>query len=155
MQSMRRPSVSPAPSADEYDMSIIDDIMWHVRTRMQREPVYCGDLRVAALDLLHEIWPTRSGEPADDYVAMVTNDIDRIPVELLNDLSAKISRVAMKAQDTDPAISDVSSLLAGWLKARAIELEGEESWRKAAYQLKADHALLFSRLLCQRLAMAS
>ena len=61
----------------------------------------------------------------------------------------------MKAQDTDPAISDVSSLLAGWLKARAIELEGEESWRKAAYQLKTDHALLFSRLLCQRLAMAS
>ena len=152
---MRRPSITPNVHADEDTMSIIEDMMWHVRTRMNSDPVYTGQVHVAALRLFHEIWPARASELPEDYIAAVIDDIDRISVDLLDDLSGKVATVSTRLQDSDPPLSAVASLLAGWLRCRSMELACDDPLRKAAYQLKIDHSVLFSRLLCKRIAVAS
>lgn len=132
---------------DEIALSSVADVLQRNAARIQRHPGYAGELRFATLELLHELWPPAPEESDMDYFSMVDRDIDKIPTDLLEDLSGSLTRVASRVQAEDRVASAASSLLAGWFKARSVELHGAESLRRTAAHLKQDYAHLIGRLL--------
>jgi len=141
-------SIEPEQSADELAISGLDDEIWNIKTRVKRNPGYGCDLGTASLKLLSEIWsPPATDDETRTYIATVSSGIDRIPVELLNELSGKLSSAAENESAAEQVARDAFNLLAGWLKARSMELSGDASIRMSARQLKIDHSLLLDRLL--------
>lgn len=134
-------------SEDEAALQSIEEIIWCNRTRSRKDPDYAAELRSEITDLFSLIWPHASSVASEDDLASLSADIDRIPDIELADLSAKLVDAAIRMPDEDDTKAAATSLLAGWLKSRAVELSGEETFRKAARQLRADHELLFARLL--------
>ena len=132
---------------DEAALSTIADMLRRIATRIQTHPTYAGELRFATLSLLHELWPPTDEEDNMEYFSLVGEDIDKIPTDLLEDLTSSLTRAANRVQAEDRVASAASSLLAGWFKARLVELQGAAPLRGAAARLKQDHAKLINGLL--------
>ena len=132
---------------DEIALSNSADVLQRIAARIERHPDYAGELRLATVRLLHELWPPVPEAGAVDHFTVVEKDIDKIPADLLDDLSGGLTRAASTAQGDDRAVCAASSLVAGWLLARSIELQGAALLRRPAAQLKRDHAELIGRLL--------
>jgi len=134
-------------SNDETALQNIEEVIWQNRTRSRNDTDYAMELRAEITDLFSSIWPHASSVASEDDLASLSADIDKIPEGELDDLSAKLIDAAGRMPDTDEAKAAAAALLAGWLKSRSIEIAGDETFRKAARQLRADHVLLFARLL--------
>jgi len=132
---------------DEAALNTIADMLRRTAMRIQRHPVYAGKLRLATLTLLHELWPPSQEEDNLEYFALVGQDIDQIPTDLLEDLTASLTRTASRVQTEDRVASAAASLLAGWLKARLVELQSAAPLRGTAARLKQDHAKLINGLI--------
>lgn len=131
---------------DEAALCSVADMLRRTAERLQRRPGYAGELRTETLKLLHELWPPAEDDDLD-YFTLVGEDMDKIPVDLLEDLSSSLTRVASRVQAQDRVASAASSLLAGWFKARLVELQGAAPLRGAAARLKQDHSKLINGLL--------
>ncbi|MGI9414805.1 MAG: hypothetical protein ACR2PM_14115 [Hyphomicrobiales bacterium] len=139
---------------DEIALSSIGDVLQRTAARIERHPDYAGELRFATLELLNELWPPAEDTGVEDYFSVVGEDIDKIPADLLDDLSGSLTRVANRIQPDDRVASAASSLIAGCLMARSIELQGAASLRRPAGRLKQDHTRLIGRLLQECRALA-
>lgn len=140
------------PSDDELALGRIEEVIWSSRARLRNEPEFASGFRTGLCDCLDLLCP---GEvDGDDVLSVVTSNISKVPAGQLNALSTLLLDAASKSADAKCSRSAAVCLLAGWLKAAAIQSVGEKSVRRAAQQLKRDCELLFERLLREHKAAA-
>ena len=147
--------VEPVPCEDELALRDIEDEVWHIRSRLRHDSAFATELSAMVRELLSSIHP-HAAMRSDSNVAIeaVRQEIGKIPSEKIDVLSGEMFDAAERMSDPDGAKRAATRLLAGWLKAGAIEDLGEDTFRRAARQLKADCELFFARLLLSERAAA-
>lgn len=135
------------PTQDELELSRVEDVIWSHRARLRSEPDFANSLSAAMSEWLAQLDRKKSGDTNNRRLSAVTATLAGVPPQQMDQLSSDLLQVASKRHKTDCANSALASLLAGWLKASAIEELGEETVRRAAHQVKNDYELFFERLL--------
>ena len=139
--------MDPGPSEDEIALSSIEDEVWQIRSRLRNDTAFAVELSAMVRELLASIHPHSMRTDCNAVMEAVRREIEKIPPEKIDLLSLEMFEAAERMRDPDGAKSAATRLLAGWLKAGAIEDLGEDTFRRAARQLKADCELFFARLL--------
>jgi hypothetical protein len=139
-------------SADEAAVSSSRAAMAHIRDRAASDPAFASGLRLGLADLFYALWPPGRRVSVVEYLAVVVNDLDRMPLDLINRLCDALSAIAQRSRRDDPAASAAAYLLCGWLRARALELAADFPARQAAKKAKTEHALFLKHLLQSRRA---
>lgn len=124
---------------DEVALQSTEELLGIIAARLKRNAPYATEFRTAALDVFHELWPTDTALDTHTYLTTVGRDIDSMPGDLLEDLSAALMSHAKSQRATNNAASGATSLIANWLKIRCIELRSQGAMKRQAMRLKVDH----------------
>lgn len=117
------------------------------RTRVGNEAAYGEKIRETIVDLFGELWPMEEKLDADIRLTEIAGDIDRMPLDLLDDLVDALAHQAKARGGPNTAENTALRALAGWLRTRAVELRGEDGVLAQAGRLKQHHADLFAEVL--------
>lgn len=142
--------VEPDPTEDEISLNHIEDVIWLHRLRLHREPGFAADLSAAMSECMRLLGSRMSVDGNKTLSSTVPETLLTVSAEKKIRLSAELFEVAKKGRNAHSPNTALATLLAGWLKACAIGELGEETMRRAAYQLKRDHELFFERLITER-----
>ena len=117
------------------------------RTRVRRDQGYQAAFRQTILNLFNELWPTDGPIDEETHLAAVHEDIDRMPLDLLDDLVDALAALAETYGSAQSPANGASRVLAGWLRTRAVELRGEGDILEQAGRLKQDYPELLGEVL--------
>jgi hypothetical protein len=131
---------------DEVALQSCSDNIQILLNRLRNDREYSISLRISALELLHQLWPAEKLTDDIRYVVLISNDIDDMPLDLLEQLSSCLTKQARCAHAERTVASSAAKLISGWLKARAIEIRAEGKLRDTAHDLKTQHTRLFMGL---------
>ncbi len=145
-------AIDAAPSDDESALCRIEELIWTSRSRLRSDPSFSADLKVALRECLSLLCPIVEGDK--DSLSVVSESLEKVPGEQLDALSSHLMSAASRDAEATCARGSAVCLLAGWLKATALQDIGEKGVRRAAHQLKSDCELLFERLLSEQVAAA-
>lgn len=144
----------PDATEDEQVLGQLEEVFWSSRSRLRREPEFAAEL-TAAIDLCFgSLVPASRKGDTDGVFASIGAKLAKAPATELDALSTRLLEAAARESRSGSATAAAVSLVAGWLKAAAMEVTAEKSVQMAARQLKSDHELLFQRLLADRKAVA-
>lgn len=132
---------------DEVALQSTGELLGIIGARLKRNPAYAAEFRVAALNVFRELWPTDDAIDTTTYLTTVGRDIDSMPGDLLEDLSAALMSHAKSQRTTSTAASGATSLIAGWLKVRSVEARAHGAIKRQAMSLKSDHAEVLKQAL--------
>ncbi len=134
---------------DQVALQGAEELLGISRARLARNPDAADELSHPILGIFSELWPTARHTDRFAYLITIERDIDKMPTDLLEDLTAALSRHARELRRSDPVASNVSQLISNWLKMRSVELRSDAQSRKTARILKSDHMALFKQILCE------
>lgn len=139
---------------DELVLGQLEEVLWSNRTRLRREPEFAAELALAVDACIGFLVPNARESDTDAILSKIAANLARAPALELDMLSSRLLDAAARESYGGNAKAIAVSLVAGWLKAAAMEVTAEKTVRRAAHQLKGDHELLFERLLSERKAVA-
>ena len=119
------------------------------RTRVERDRSYAQAFRLAIGDLLEELWPFEEEVDIEPRLEEIAEDVERMPVDLLDDLVDALNGQAKALGSPDTPANAALRLLAGWLRTRAVEIRGDDEIRQRAAELKPDYPSLFAQAFAQ------
>lgn len=117
------------------------------RTRIERDRDYHTAFRRTVLDLFAELWPTDGPVEWHDHLEAVTDDIGRMPLDLLDDLVDALGAFAEASGSPQTAANGATRIIAGWLRTRAVEMRGEGEIPEQAERLRRDYPELLRKAL--------
>ena len=132
---------------DEVTLQSSEELAGIIGARLNRNAPYASEFRISAIEILDELWPADDGMEMDTYLTLVSRDVDSMPVDLLEDLSAALMNHAKSRRASDPPTCGAANLIAGWLKVRCVEMRSEGTMRAQAMRLKVDHTSLIRQAL--------
>lgn len=115
------------------------------RTRVERDRGYAQAFRLALGDLLEELWPFEEEVEFTPRLEEIAEDVDRMPIDLLDDLVDALNGQAKALGSPDTPANAALRLLAGWLRTRAVEMRGDDEIKQRAAELKPDYPELFAQ----------
>ena len=133
---------------DQTALQGAEELLSIARARLARNPDIAVEMSEASLDIFAELWPTGKYIDRLAYVITVERDIDKMPGDLLDDLTNALARHARDLRTVDHTASSITQLVANWLKMRSVELRSDPESRKRARVLKTEHKALFKQILC-------
>lgn len=140
-------SHSTASLMNEVALQSAEEFLGIVKARLGRDTRYFREFRAATIDILFELWPPGTEVDALSYLLAVDGDIDRMPMDLLEDLSASLTDMARTQRKDNTSGSSAAQLAANWLKMRMVELRTENDSATTARLLKNDYTKFFKRVL--------
>lgn len=135
---------------DQVALQGAEELLEIAHARLNRNPKSGAELSHALLDIFGELWPTGKYTDTFSYLITIERDIDKMPTDLLEDLTNALSRHAKELRSSDPIASNAAQLVANWLKMRSVELRSDPQSRQEACALKIDHKALFKTVLSHR-----
>ena len=132
--------------SDHAVLAACRDSRARLRMQMEQDRSFRENFSQSIETLLQELWPLDDHDQDDEHIAIASNDIDHIPVRLLEKLSYALTRSAVACRSDDAARSAAETLFSDWLTVRRIELEGDDLLRRSAHTVKQDYVNLLNRL---------
>ncbi len=117
------------------------------RTRVERDQKYTAAFRKTILELFEELWPAEGAVNEAAHLKAVIDDIDEMPLDLLDDLVDALGELADACGSAQTPANGAARLMAAWLRTRAVELRGAGDVVKRAGRLKKDYPALLRDLL--------
>ena len=119
-----------------------------IQSWAEEDHVRIAALRVNMLRLLRELWPMSGDITLANHVAVASTDLEKIPDDLLDELSATLAKQARLLSGSDAAASGAHDIMAGWLTCRWLEMRLPTLQRNSAKRLKADYERYIRDLVC-------
>lgn len=132
---------------NEVALQSAEEFLDIVKARLGRDTRYSREFRAATIDILFELWPPGTEVDALSYLLAVDGDIDRMPMDLLEDLSASLTDMARAQRKDSTSGSSAAQLAANWLKMRMVELRAQDDSATTARMLKIGYTNFFKRVI--------
>ena len=122
--------------ANDIALESAEEFLALTLSRLNRDPRHRETFRHNVLSVLYELWPTGTEVDAYEYLLTVHYDIEKMPLDLLEDLSAALTRLARQQQKQDFSAGSAAQLIAYWLKLRLVERRCDASTAARVHALQ-------------------
>ncbi len=131
---------------DEIVLQGCEDTLRILNFRLNKDSEFRSSFRIDVVNLLNELWPADDVADNMRYVRLISNDIEKMPHDLLDKLSDCLSRQARSILDSGSSKRCAAKLIAGWLNTKAIEIRQSGAPHSLALKLKGEHETLCLKL---------
>lgn len=135
--------------ANDIALESAEEFLALTRARLGRDPRNRETFRQGLLAIFYELWPAGTEVDAYEYLLTVHYDIEKMPLDLLEDLSAALTRLARQQQKQDFSAGSAAQLVAYWLKLRLVERRCDADTEMRVHALQDQYRDCFRQALGQ------